>query len=329
MGRPAYSRQLVSTLTREVGLDGSGRLLDVGCGPGILTVELAPKFQEAVGLDPDPAMLAEGAHRAAEGSLPNIRWVRDVAEEIPELKLGPFSARDLRSVIPLDRLRRGLGSGLRPPGTGLRPRDHRQPGRGPTATARARLSADPARRDPRAHQRLSRTAPQSRSRLRVVVERTARGSSGPNAFREAEGGVRAGPGRHRPGRRRRPRELLLDLICCAPPVGGSTAGVRSRPAEAVPAPIPDRPVLGLARRHRDVAGRADPRHLRSASATHSRPVGPHHRAPRSTSRPRPSGCVFTPRPVSHPETSVLALFRCQVPVDDHRVRVAPNLDRHV
>ena len=90
MGRPAYSRTLVSTLTREVGLDGSGRLLDVGCGPGILTVELAPKFEEAVGLDPDAAMLAEGAHRAAEGRVPSIRWVRDVAEEIPELDLGPF-----------------------------------------------------------------------------------------------------------------------------------------------------------------------------------------------------------------------------------------------
>ena len=46
-GRPPYSRELVSTLTDEVGLDGSGRLLDVGCGPGILTVETpirVPRF---------------------------------------------------------------------------------------------------------------------------------------------------------------------------------------------------------------------------------------------------------------------------------------------
>ena len=50
----------------ELGLDGSGRLLDGGCGPGILTVRLAYLFEEAVGLDPDAAMLAEG-RRVADG----------------------------------------------------------------------------------------------------------------------------------------------------------------------------------------------------------------------------------------------------------------------
>jgi ubiquinone/menaquinone biosynthesis C-methylase UbiE len=88
-GRPPYSRELVSTLTDEVGLDGSGRLLDVGCGPGILTVELAPSFDEAIGLDPDADMLAEGERRAREAGIGNIRWVKAVAEAIPELGLGP------------------------------------------------------------------------------------------------------------------------------------------------------------------------------------------------------------------------------------------------
>ena len=88
-GRPPYSRELISTLTEEAGLDGSGRLLDVGCGPGILTVELAPSFDEAIGLDPDPDMLAEGARRAGEAGIDNIRWVEAVAEAIPTLDLGP------------------------------------------------------------------------------------------------------------------------------------------------------------------------------------------------------------------------------------------------
>jgi SAM-dependent methyltransferase len=82
---------LVSTLTAECGLDGSGRLLDVGCGPGILTVELAPCFDEAIGLDPDADMLAEGARRAREAGLDNIRWVEAVAERIPALELGRFT----------------------------------------------------------------------------------------------------------------------------------------------------------------------------------------------------------------------------------------------
>lgn len=88
-GRPPYSRELVATLAAEVGLDGTGRLLDAGCGPGILTVELAPSFEEAVGLDPDAEMLAEGARRAGEAGVENIRWVEAVAEAIPTLALGP------------------------------------------------------------------------------------------------------------------------------------------------------------------------------------------------------------------------------------------------
>src|SRR5690242_18987392 len=39
-GRPAYSPALVPTLAAELGLDGSGRLLDVGCGPGVLAIAL-------------------------------------------------------------------------------------------------------------------------------------------------------------------------------------------------------------------------------------------------------------------------------------------------
>jgi SAM-dependent methyltransferase len=89
-GRPPYSRELVSTLTDEVGLDGTGRLLDVGCGPGILTVELAPSFGEAIGLDPDADMLAEGERRARDAGIDNIRWVEAVAEAIPAVGLGTF-----------------------------------------------------------------------------------------------------------------------------------------------------------------------------------------------------------------------------------------------
>ncbi|HMG28454.1 MAG TPA: class I SAM-dependent methyltransferase [Acidimicrobiia bacterium] len=88
-GRPPYSRQLVATLSAEVGLDGTGRLLDVGCGPGILTVELAPSFEAAIGLDPDADMLAEGARRAREAGVDNIRWVEAVAEATPTLAFDP------------------------------------------------------------------------------------------------------------------------------------------------------------------------------------------------------------------------------------------------
>src|SRR5690242_16561626 len=75
-GRPAYSPGLEALLTRQAGLDGNGRLLDAGCGPGVLTVRLAHLFTQAVGLDPDPGMLAEGSRAAEEQGIVNIRWVR-------------------------------------------------------------------------------------------------------------------------------------------------------------------------------------------------------------------------------------------------------------
>jgi SAM-dependent methyltransferase len=89
-GRPPYSAQLESALTDEVGLDGTGRLLDGGCGPGILTVRLAHLFEEAVGLDPDPEMLAEGRRTAEQQRLADIRWVQALAEDLPAAAPGPY-----------------------------------------------------------------------------------------------------------------------------------------------------------------------------------------------------------------------------------------------
>jgi SAM-dependent methyltransferase len=89
-GRPAYSPELEAVLTRELGLDGNGRLLDAGCGPGVLTVRLAHLFGPVVGLDPDAGMLAEGARAADERGITNIRWVRGLAEDLPAVAPGPY-----------------------------------------------------------------------------------------------------------------------------------------------------------------------------------------------------------------------------------------------
>jgi SAM-dependent methyltransferase len=89
-GRPAYSPELAAVLTQKTGLDGTGRLLDVGCGPGVLTVRLAHLFAQAVGLDPDAGMLAEGRRAAEEKRAMNIGWVRGLAEDLPAIAPGPY-----------------------------------------------------------------------------------------------------------------------------------------------------------------------------------------------------------------------------------------------
>jgi SAM-dependent methyltransferase len=88
-GRPPYSPQLEAVLAEELGLDGTGRLLDAGCGPGVLTVRLAHLLEEAIGLDPDPDMLAEGRRAADERGIKNIRWVQALAEDLPDAAPDP------------------------------------------------------------------------------------------------------------------------------------------------------------------------------------------------------------------------------------------------
>lgn len=89
-GRPPYSPELEAALTNELNLDGRGRLLDAGCGPGVLTVRLAPLFEEAVGLDPDADMLAEGVRAAEQLGISNVGWVQALAEQLPDAAPGPY-----------------------------------------------------------------------------------------------------------------------------------------------------------------------------------------------------------------------------------------------
>jgi SAM-dependent methyltransferase len=89
-GRLPYAPGLAEAMSRALDLSGHDRLLDVGCGPGTLTLILAPLFQEAIGLDPDPGMLAEARRLAEERDQHNIRWVQARAEDLPA-GLGTFT----------------------------------------------------------------------------------------------------------------------------------------------------------------------------------------------------------------------------------------------
>lgn len=87
-GRLPYAPGLADRLAGLLALDGRGRLIDVGCGPGVLTLGLAHLFAEAVGVDPDLGMLAEAERRATKAGIANARWVRARAEELtPDLGL--------------------------------------------------------------------------------------------------------------------------------------------------------------------------------------------------------------------------------------------------
>ena len=94
-GRAAYPPTIADRLRTELSLDGQGRLLDVGCGPGSLTLLLAPLFAEAVGVDADADMLTEAERLAAEAGLRNLSWRHLRAEDLPadlgEIRVATFA----------------------------------------------------------------------------------------------------------------------------------------------------------------------------------------------------------------------------------------------
>lgn len=88
-GRVPYPADLIDTLADELGLNGHGGLLDLGCGPGSLTLPLASHFDRAVGVDADDRMLAEAKAQAVERGIHHVTWVHSRAEDV-SADLGPF-----------------------------------------------------------------------------------------------------------------------------------------------------------------------------------------------------------------------------------------------
>ncbi|WP_158744725.1 class I SAM-dependent methyltransferase [Acidisphaera sp. L21] len=56
-GRPAYAPALFGDVALLCGLNGTGRLLDLGCGPGQLATAFRSYVASAIGMDPEPEML--------------------------------------------------------------------------------------------------------------------------------------------------------------------------------------------------------------------------------------------------------------------------------
>ncbi len=89
-GRLPNAPGLTDAFEHALRLGGEGRLLDVGCGPGTVTLPLAGLFREVIGLDADPGMLDEARRLAAERGVINALWVQRRAEQLPA-DLGTFN----------------------------------------------------------------------------------------------------------------------------------------------------------------------------------------------------------------------------------------------
>jgi SAM-dependent methyltransferase len=104
-GRFPYPTELATAFQEQLELDGSGRLLDVGCGTGEIALLLAPLYEEVVGLDADEEMIQEAREEARRRRHRNTTWVHARAEELP-LDLGTFrTATFAQSFHWMDRQR--------------------------------------------------------------------------------------------------------------------------------------------------------------------------------------------------------------------------------
>lgn len=104
------------------GLGGGATILDVGCGPGDLAVQLAARLPEAriVGLDRSPNMVALAGHQASAGG--RLRFVLGDAADLP-FEAGTFdivvSTLSLHHWAAPDACFAEIGRVLRPGGLAL------------------------------------------------------------------------------------------------------------------------------------------------------------------------------------------------------------------
>ncbi|MFC0400640.1 class I SAM-dependent methyltransferase [Paraburkholderia rhizosphaerae] len=87
-GRAAYSPRLIRRVGQACGLDGTQRLLDIGCGPGQLSIAFASWVASGVAIDPEPEMLRIASELGA-GIAPNIEFREGSSYEL-SADMGPF-----------------------------------------------------------------------------------------------------------------------------------------------------------------------------------------------------------------------------------------------
>jgi len=94
--RPPYPVEAFDWIIAQHGLNGTGRLLDCGCGTGGVFLGLARWFSHTIAIDPDDAMLATARLTAAENRIDAITFLHSRAEDVPDstapLRMATFGA---------------------------------------------------------------------------------------------------------------------------------------------------------------------------------------------------------------------------------------------
>jgi tRNA/tmRNA/rRNA uracil-C5-methylase (TrmA/RlmC/RlmD family) len=79
--RPAYPAALLANLVVQAQLPASAVLLDLACGPGRVTLDLAGGFEHVNAIDLEAEMIEVGRREAARRGVRNVDWRVGRAEE--------------------------------------------------------------------------------------------------------------------------------------------------------------------------------------------------------------------------------------------------------
>ena len=79
--RPPYPKALLASLVAQAHLPGSAVLLDLACGPGRVTLDIAASFEHVHAIDLEAEMIEAGRREAARRGVRNVEWRVGRAEE--------------------------------------------------------------------------------------------------------------------------------------------------------------------------------------------------------------------------------------------------------
>ena len=87
--RPKYPTKIFSLIKKYSSKKKDLRILDLGCGPGTLSIPLGKYAKELVAVDINNGMINEGRRQAKLANVKNIRWIVSPVENL-ETTIGKF-----------------------------------------------------------------------------------------------------------------------------------------------------------------------------------------------------------------------------------------------
>jgi ubiquinone/menaquinone biosynthesis C-methylase UbiE len=86
--RPGYPAGFFAHLRDRFVLDGTQRVLDLGCGTGQIALSIASDCAEVIAVDPQPAMLDEGRAAVEAAGVTNVTWIEGSSLTLAHLPVG-------------------------------------------------------------------------------------------------------------------------------------------------------------------------------------------------------------------------------------------------